>query len=86
MELLLDKVKHKKLVENLFKTRCKADKIVEGLERLGFMSTEGDIANLMYHSFDVLERITPEELREDDEFFEDFAKMENFEEFYAKWF
>lgn len=86
MELLLDKVKHKKLVENLFKTRCKADKLTEGLGNLGFTSIEGELANVLYFSFHILEDITPEEIREDDEFFEDFVKMDKFEEFYRKWF
>ena len=86
MELLLDKVKHKKLVEDIFTMRVKADKLTEGLGNLGFTSIEGELANVLYFSFDILEDITPEEIREDDEFFEDFSEMDKFEEFYRKWF
>lgn len=86
MKFKLSAEKHKKLVENLFKTRGKADKLVEGLGNLGFTSIEGELSNVLYFSFDILEDITPEEIREDDEFFEDFSEMDKFEEFYRKWF
>lgn len=86
MELKLSAEKHKEIVKDLFSARCKADKLTEGLGNLGFTSIEGELANVLYFSFNILEDITPEELREDDEFFENFAEMDNFEEFYGKWF
>ena len=51
MEVILTKEKHKKLVEDIFTMRVKADKLTEGLGNLGFTSIDGELANVLYFSF-----------------------------------
>ena len=86
MEFMLTNEKHKELVRALFTRIREEDRFIEDLTKLGFLSVEGRAAQVINSSYAVMEHITPRGMTDRDDFFEEFAWMDDVEEFYEKWF
>ena len=87
MSFVLGDAEHKAAVRYCFVLVRKEDEFCEKLEKLGFyIADEGLAVDTFYCASSFLRHITPAHIFNLDCFIEDFNYMQDFEEFYEKYF
>lgn len=86
MEYTLTKEAHKDFVRRLFNENKREDFVLDKLRDVGITAVEGVIGRLLFRSLGIVQLITPEGVGDSDDFADDFMGMEDFNEFYDKWY